>query len=327
MPLQPFHRRPPLRCRRLADGVLVAEHADFLNGLAGRDGLQPVDGDNVFRFLFVVGELLVVVAVARNLAEADLALGGVHHEVAVTLRAAGHAPYADEAGAGNLDPDAVAGIEQLQRPAVPSVTAATDEAAFHGIVPRAFPGVGAEGMVKLPVPGLVRAILHDRGTDLGLDRVEQPGAADQLFVAVGEDLEAEEVDRDVALAEVSDDALGAGVERGRDDDDLVALVERVLVERQAEALLEVLAEVPAGGEARTTTTRSESSAEQARARALGTSRSEYSKASATNRSPCFWLGSLFTAFTRLLQTYQIVSSNLTSFPAYRHRYTFPSLAR
>ena len=104
-------------------------------------------------------------------------------------------------------------------------------------------------MVELAVPRFVRAVLLGGGADLRLDRVEQPGAADQLFVAVGEDLEAEHVDRDVALAQVGDDALGAGVERGRDDDDLVAFVERILVQCLAEALLEILGEVLAGGEA------------------------------------------------------------------------------
>ena len=113
MRLQPFHRRPPLRGRRLADSVLVAEHADLLNGLVGGDGLQPMDGDEVFRFLVVVGKLLVVVALALDCAEQDLALRGIHHEVAVALRSAGHAPHADEAGAGDLGPDAVAGVEEL----------------------------------------------------------------------------------------------------------------------------------------------------------------------------------------------------------------------
>ena len=49
------------------------------------------------------------------------------------------------------------------------------------------------------------------GADLSADWVEEPGTAEQLFSAVSEDLEEQHVDRDITVAEVSDDALGTVV--------------------------------------------------------------------------------------------------------------------
>ena len=80
-------------------------------------------------------------------------------------------------------------------------------------------------MVELAVPRFVRAILFGCGADLSLDGVEQPRAADQLFAAVGEDLEAKHVDRDVAFVEVADDPLGRWINLRSSDDDLIMLLD------------------------------------------------------------------------------------------------------
>ncbi|MNR10627.1 hypothetical protein D3C85_1268890 [compost metagenome] len=57
--------------------------------------------------------------------------------------------------------------------------------------------------------------------------------------ALLEHLKAQHVDGDIPLAEVRHDTLGAGVQPGRDDDDLVALVERLFIQRHAEVGLKV----------------------------------------------------------------------------------------
>jgi hypothetical protein len=53
-----------------------------------------------------------------------------------------------------------------------------------------------------------------------------------------EDLEEHDIDRDVARVQVGHDALGGGVELGGHDDDLVRVVQRLFIERDAEPLLE-----------------------------------------------------------------------------------------
>jgi hypothetical protein len=53
--------------------------------------------------------------------------------------------------------------------------------------------------------------------------------------AIGENLKAQHVDRDVAFAQVRHDALCFGIERGSNNNDLVAGIERFFVERLAEA--------------------------------------------------------------------------------------------
>ena len=66
---------------------------------------------------------------------------------------------------------------------------------------------------------------------------------------MGEDLKAQHVDRNVALAEIGDDAFRAVVERGGHDDNLVALVERIFVEGLPEAAAELLSQALARCEA------------------------------------------------------------------------------
>src|SRR5690606_29155913 len=106
--------------------------------------------------------------------------------------------------------------------------------------------------IELAVPRFFVAGVFGGGggdVDLGYSRVDEPGAAEELVWAVLEDLEKEDVDRDVAVVEVFDDALGGVVERGGDDDDLVRVVEGFLVELCSETGFEIVAEVPAVGEA------------------------------------------------------------------------------
>ena len=63
-----------------------------------------------------------------------------------------------------------------------------------------------------------------------------------------EHLKEEDVDRDFAVVEVTDDPLGGVVELGGDKHDLVRLVERFLIEIRAESLLEGGCETPTCGE-------------------------------------------------------------------------------
>jgi hypothetical protein len=67
---------------------------------------------------------------------------------------------------------------------------------------------------------------------------------------VVEDLEEQNVDRDPAIVQVAYDPLAARVERGRDDDDLMAVVQGVLIEGLTEMGQEVLGKAPPGPEAR-----------------------------------------------------------------------------
>jgi hypothetical protein len=98
----------------------------------------------------------------------------------------------------------------------------------------------AKRRVELAIPWFVRAVGSGYGADLSADWVEEPGTAQQLFSAVSEHLEEQHIDRDVTVAEVSDDALGTVVEGRGHDNDLMALIERILIKFSAETLTEIL---------------------------------------------------------------------------------------
>jgi len=87
------------------------------------------------------------------------------------------------------------------------------------------------------------------GVGLGFAGVDEPNAAEELLGAVLEHLEEQHVDGDVPRVEVVDDALGGGIQLGGDEDDLVGLVERFLVQRGAKAGLEGGVQALAAGEA------------------------------------------------------------------------------
>jgi hypothetical protein len=73
---------------------------------------------------------------------------------------------------------------------------------------------------------------------LGLYGLDQPCATQELRVAMLEGLKEEDVDRNVFVVEVADDAFGAGIEFGRAENDLVRLVEEVFIQVFAEAFFE-----------------------------------------------------------------------------------------
>ena len=62
----------------------------------------------------------------------------------------------------------------------------------------------SEGRVEFAVPGFIRPFLRLRHLDLCLTRIDQPGSAEQAVGAVGEDLEAQDIDRDIAVVQVAD---------------------------------------------------------------------------------------------------------------------------
>jgi hypothetical protein len=58
---QSLHSGAPFRGGRLADGILIAEHADLLNRLRDGHGLQPLQGNKVLAAIRIVRKLAVVV--------------------------------------------------------------------------------------------------------------------------------------------------------------------------------------------------------------------------------------------------------------------------
>ena len=107
----------------------------------------------------------------------------------------------------------------------------------------------AEGGIKFSVPRFARAVgLGGGGIDLRFDWIEQPCATEKKLGPELEDLKKENVDREVAVIEIFDDTLGAGVEGGRNDDDLMGFVQGLLIKLMAEASFEILLEVSAVGE-------------------------------------------------------------------------------
>ena len=68
------------------------------------------------------------------------------------------------------------------------------------------------------------------------------------MVSIAEDLKKQHIDWDVAIAEVSDNALGAGVELGGNNDDLMALIDALFVDCLAVFVLEGFGQAFATGE-------------------------------------------------------------------------------
>ena len=156
-------------------------------------------------------------------------------EVGSGLGGAGDAADTDKTVVGGLHPDAVAGLQEVKGLAIPAGAAGADEAITDSLVPGAARG-RSEGGIELAVPGFGRLPGAGGRFEWRLGgAVAEPGAAEQLLAVLGEDGEAEDVDGDAAVGKVSDDALGIGVEFGGDDDDLMGLVQRLLVEVGAEA--------------------------------------------------------------------------------------------
>ena len=81
-----------------------------------------------------------------------------------------HASDADEAAPRYLDPDAITGAEELQRPGKPRTATGRDEAVLYCVLPRALDTV-AEGGIELSIPRFIEAF-RSGGADLGADGVE-----------------------------------------------------------------------------------------------------------------------------------------------------------
>src|SRR3546814_10515249 len=144
----------PLRIRGLADCVLVAEQSDYVEQsdfveivLCG-NGIQPLDTHEVCSGIRVFAALPVARSVADDVYRQLFAFGRGQFELVGRLHRFQHPPHPDVAGLGDVDPDPVAGGQQLQRLAVPAATAAADVAVAPGVVPGA---AAAVGDVELPV--------------------------------------------------------------------------------------------------------------------------------------------------------------------------------
>src|SRR5690606_25466028 len=130
---------------------------------------------------------------------------------------------ADVAGSGDVDPHPVAFGEHVQGVGVPGASAGADEAVAAGVFPVAAFAL-AEGDIELAIPRLFRALGADQL--LGFLRVDHPGAGQVALVAVAEGGEEHGVDADaVAVVQVVDDPLSAGIELAGDYHHLVGFVQ------------------------------------------------------------------------------------------------------
>ena len=231
--LQPVDGVAPGGGRRPANGILISKKADFAECLAGRYGVEPVDTDEILGAVGIVGLGTKFRRVVQDLDRRAIAGRRMHGEVVHGLYALSHAADADVASLRDLHPYAIARRKKFKRLAVPTAAASADEPVDAGVVPRT---IATKGDVVFAVPWLFRAAVlgGDGDVGLGLARIDEPGTAEEFFGAVLEDLEEENVDRDVAGVEVLDDPLGGIVQFGGDEDDLVRFVECFRVQRRAE---------------------------------------------------------------------------------------------
>ena len=239
---------PPLRCRWLADGVLVAEQTHLVDGFCIRHRFNPVHPHEVFRLFGIIGILFVALTKLEHVQHRFFAIRRLHGKFLAGAHRFGHAAHADIADAGDFHPHSVAGRQHPQGLTVPAPAARADEAILARILPAPRIHI-AERNVILPVPRLFLAFAFrcHRHVGLRLAGVDQPCAAQQLLVAVLKHLEEHRIDRDVARVQVADDALGGRIQFCRDDDDLVRLVERILIEHRAKMLPERLVQLAAAG--------------------------------------------------------------------------------
>lgn len=78
---QPIRGLSPVGCFGAADGVLVAEEANFMEGLSDWHGLEPVHFDEVFGFLGVFGIGAVVVGLCQHIEGGEGTVAGFESEV------------------------------------------------------------------------------------------------------------------------------------------------------------------------------------------------------------------------------------------------------
>jgi hypothetical protein len=116
-----------------------------------------------------------------------------------------------------VNEDPMAGLKAVQRPAVMGATSARDEPVLARVVPASAAPYAEADVEVAAVPGSPGS-LRAPPSRLGLVRIEQPRSRDVLGLAVLEVAEEEHIDGDLELRQVLDDALGARVELGGDDD-------------------------------------------------------------------------------------------------------------
>src|SRR5690606_22043565 len=134
--------------------------------------------DEVLTTFRVIGQVTVIISAVEQFQRRHLGAVIGHTKLDGWGGMACNPRNADIAGAGDVDPDAVAGAEHLQAVAVPAATTTADESVLPRLEPGAV-GAVAEGAVELAVPGL--AGCTGLGDCRGLWRfggVEQPSAAD-----------------------------------------------------------------------------------------------------------------------------------------------------
>ena len=114
---------------------MVAEEADVVECLGDRYGFEPFDADEIFAALGVCCVIAVVFAAGENLQRGARHTIDFEGELGGRLCRLEDFTDADVSGAGDADPDAVAGLEDWERAAVPCASAGRDESVFDGFVP------------------------------------------------------------------------------------------------------------------------------------------------------------------------------------------------
>ena len=81
MSLQPLDRGSPLRCRRLANRVLVPKQPDLMYGLILKNGVQPLDTHEVLDLVGVICMRSLTISVPEHVHDRPLTLVGPHNEL------------------------------------------------------------------------------------------------------------------------------------------------------------------------------------------------------------------------------------------------------
>lgn len=130
MGLEPLNRVTPLRGSGLADGILITEQPDLVDGFLGGDGVEPIHLDKIFGFLGIVCSLPVFLSMLEHIETGTLALRGLDHEVLRTLNG-----FLDDADTyipclRDIRPNPVPWGQERQRPTIPTTASRADEAIF-----------------------------------------------------------------------------------------------------------------------------------------------------------------------------------------------------
>src|SRR5690606_13201310 len=237
---EPIHSPSPIGSRGPAYGVLIAEQTDLLPRLPYRAVMQPAHRYEVLAAPGIIDELTVVICL-QHVQRRKLVAVAFQTKLCGCRGVPGDQTYSHVALLGHVHPDPVARREHLQTVAVPGSTASANKTIPASLLPVARRPV-TKRTVELAVPGLVRGA-GLAGRLRNVDRIQQPGAADQLLSCKFEHLEAKHVDCYVALAQVGDDTLTAGIQFCGHDYDLVTLIQRFDFKWRSETREEVGSEV------------------------------------------------------------------------------------